>query len=651
MAFLSASNISLSYADNIILNNVTLTISTGDRIALTGQNGSGKTTLLKIAAGITAPDNGSVAIANDHRVSYLPQSGIFHEGRSLYEEAEKAFDHMHMLEARMHQTGDILKQQSEKGHDTTDSMHEHAAIQEKLLGTGFYERHIRIDQVLTGLGFSRNDFKKNTGAFSGGWQMRIALAKLLLESPDFMLLDEPTNYLDLETIQWLERFFRNYSGGVLIVSHDRHFLDRTVTRIAELFNKKITVYHGSYSAYEKKRAGELESLVQRYYKQQEDIERLENFIARFRKNASKASQVQSRVKELEKIERIELPPSVKRIHFDFPPPPHSGKTVLDVQGISKAWGSHNVFNNVDFKIERGEKVVILGKNGAGKTSLLRIISGSDDDYKGTFSYGKDVSAGYFSQHYIDSLNDSNTIMEEITETAPTSLVPRIRGLLGAFLFSGDDIFKHIGVLSGGEKNRISLLKLLLHPVNLLILDEPTNHLDIHSKDVLLDRLRSFDGTIVFVSHDRYFIRGLATKVIEIKGGKSRYFHGDYDYYRYRISGEDEPAPEKQNSEDSRKTPSKVQLDRKEQKARQARIRKLQRTEEQLLEKVEKMDERKKLIQSQMSSPEVYINGQKVKTLAEELELLSKEEEEKTEEWHAISEELEGLLEKESIIKE
>ena len=618
MAFLHLAAVSTAFGDRDILKNINLNISDSSRIALSGANGSGKSTLLKTAAGIMKPDSGSVSQQRGSRISYLPQSGITYKGDTLFSEAEKAFSIFDSDIKRISELEKELSLMTDDSAETQNKVEEHHHLQEKLIVSGYYERDREIFKILNGLGFSEKDMTRLTDEFSGGWQMRIALARVLLEKPDILFLDEPTNYLDIEARYWLEDFISSYPGGVVIVSHDRFFLDSTVNEIIELFNGSLKKYKGNYSEYEKRRAQELEELVKRYRQQEEDIAKTEYFIRKFRYNASKASLVQSRIKYLESIDRIEIPESLKKIHFTFPDPPHSGKEVLMIDGLSKSYGDLKVLDKVNLNIRKGEKVVFAGKNGAGKTTLLKIVSGHDNDFSGDVRAGTDVRKGYFSQDFESTLTDENNVLEEIESSSPVNMIPQLRNLLGAFLFRGDDIFKKVSVLSGGEKNRVALLKLLLKPVNLLILDEPTNHLDINSKDILLEALQHYSGTLLFVSHDRYFIENLATRVVEISGGSITDYPGDYEYYLWRK--QEAEAPVIQNTaddslsmnNDAEEAVSAVKLDRQQEKAVKRERKKLERKAEELLHELEKLENEASEIEHDMSLPENYSDGVKIK---------------------------------------
>ena len=638
MAFLHLAAVSTAFGDRDILKNVNLNISDSSRIALSGANGSGKSTLLKTAAGIMKPDSGSVSQQRGSRISYLPQSGITYKGDTLFSEAEKAFSIFDSDIKRISELEKELSLMTDDSAETQNKVEEHHHLQEKLIVSGYYERDREIFKILNGLGFSENDMTRLTDEFSGGWQMRIALARVLLEKPDILFLDEPTNYLDIEARYWLEDFISSYPGGVVIVSHDRFFLDSTVNEIIELFNGSLKKYKGNYSEYEKRRAQELEELVKRYRQQEEDIAKTEYFIRKFRYNASKASLVQSRIKYLESVERIEIPESLKKIHFTFPDPPHSGKEVLMIDGLSKSYGDLKVLDKVNLNIRKGEKVIFAGKNGAGKTTLLKIVSGHDNDFSGEVRAGTDVRKGYFSQDFESTLTDENNVLEEIESSSPTNMIPQLRNLLGAFLFRGDDIFKKVSVLSGGEKNRVALLKLLLKPVNLLILDEPTNHLDINSKDILLEALQHYSGTLLFVSHDRYFIENLATRVVEISGGSITDYPGDYEYYLWRK--QEAEAPVIQNTaddslsmnNDAEEAVSAVKLDRQQEKAVKRERKKLERKAEELLHELEKLENEASEIEHDMSLPENYSDGVKIKKMKDRLDKNKEKQHEISLEW-------------------
>jgi ATP-binding cassette subfamily F protein 3 len=647
MAFVQLSGISLAFGEREILKDVTLNLAAGSRCALTGANGSGKTTLMRILAGEVRADSGNVIKQKDTKVSYLPQSGIVHRGSTLLDEAERAFDPIISYIRESEGIGKKLENATEDDPETVkllETLHHH---QETVENSGYYSRAERIDRVLAGLGFVPADHGRMTEEFSGGWQMRIALAKVLLETPDILLLDEPTNYLDIEARTWLETHLSDFRGGVLVVSHDRYFLDVTVKEVAEIFAGRLTRYPGNYTAYEKRREQELISLSAAYRDQQEEIARQEEFIRRFRYNASKAAMVQSRIKQLQKTVLIEIPESMKRIHFTFPDPPHSGRTILHARDLSKSYGAARVFQNLDFDLERGEKLVVAGRNGAGKSTLLRILAGEDKNHTGKIEYGAGAVVNYFAQEQNETLDASHSVIEEIEGICPTALFPKIRTMLGAFLFRGDDIYKSVAVLSGGERNRLALLKMLLFPANLLVLDEPTNHLDINSKDVLLDALKVFEGTVVFVSHDRYFIEGLATKVLELRAGlPPRFFPGDYQYYLFRTekeAGEGGAAPVPSGmaviSPAAASDPSE---ERGKAKRNQSILRKLERREGELLGRIEVLETKHRDLLHRLALPEVYSDGAQVKAVKKAIEENEGEQKKLHDEWEALSAEMADL---------
>ena len=648
MKTIQVSDVQLAFGDRTVLKDVQITLTTKSRAALTGGNGSGKSTLMKIISGDMQADSGDIAVQKGTRAAYLPQSGKKFSGTTLYDEAETAFNELHELVEEKTRVESQLGSVTKEDKTTLNLLERQHDIEEHLLNADYYNREKEIEQVLLGLGFYRSDFGKDCEKFSGGWQMRIALAKILLEHPDILLLDEPTNYLDLEARNWLEEFLLAYKGGFLIVSHDRYFLDTTVEETYELFTARLSRYPGNYSTYLKRREQEILELQQQYERQQEEISRVNAFIQRFRYNASKANQVQSRIKYLEKLEPIELPQHMQKIHFSFPPAPHSGKKVLELNGVSKAYGDTTVIEDLSLEVQRNEKLVVTGVNGAGKSTLLRIIAGKDSSYNGEVRYGAGVEAGYFSQEQQELENNPTSIIDLFEAEAPTELVPKLRNLLGAFLFQGDDIYKSLEVLSGGERSRIALLRLLLQPHNLLILDEPTNHLDIHSKDVLLDALTEFNGTLIFVSHDRYFIEHLATRVLELSTEGARNFPGDYQYYLYRLAkeAEQQPQPVENETPQAPTAPSAVSpsqpVDYTQLKQQKKRLRKLQSEEVNLLKSLENLEEEHVRIQAEMAKPEVYSDGAKVKQLQAELKQNEASQTQISAQWESVVSEKEEL---------
>lgn len=624
MAFVQFSKVSLAFGDRDILKNVSVNLQSGTKSALTGANGAGKSTLIKIMAGLIEPDSGERIAQKDSRIAYLPQSGLVHSGCSLKEEADKAFQWGYDIQKKADEIGELLKSNPSNSEKLAV---EHSELIARLEESGWYRREMLSESVLLGLGFSRSDFEKRTEEFSGGWQMRIALAKALMCGPDILLLDEPTNYLDIEARNWLEKFLSDFKGGFLLVSHDRYFLDHTVNIVYELFGGDLKRYPGNFTHYEEVRKVELESLIAEYEKQQQEIHHLEEFINRFGYKATKAAQAQERQKMLDKIleNKIEIPENLKKIHFAFPEAPHSGQLVLTLENVCKNYdGGPNVINSLNLVVEKNERLVVAGRNGAGKSTLLRILAGVDSNYSGTVKYGAGVSVGYFSQDSAEKICGNQTILEYLEEHCPLELIPKMRDMLGAFLFRGDDVFKSINVLSGGEKSRIALLELLLRPVNLLILDEPTNHLDMHSKDVLLDALKDFGGTVIFVSHDRGFIEDLSTKVLELHPGLSREFPGDYKYYMQRLEDEANGlaggSSSQVQSETARIQPkSETKLSWEEQKKQDAEKRKLVKEVERLEKEILDAEEKKESLEAEMGRPEVYSNGEKAKSVQKKID--------------------------------
>jgi len=651
MAFVQFSQVSLAFGDRDILKNVTINLQTGSKVALTGSNGAGKSTLIKVLAGLVKPDSGSRAVQKDSRIAYLPQSGLTHHGCTLKQEADKAFEFGYEIQRQIDEIGDQLA----KGEGNTDALVlRQSELIQSLEDSEWHRRDAAAEAVLLGLGFTREDFNRNTEEFSGGWQMRIALAKALMQNPDILLLDEPTNYLDIEARSWLEQFLQNYRGGFLLVSHDRYFLDVTINEVYELFNGDLKRYPGNFTHYEKVREVELKTLIAEYEQQQQEINKLEDFITRFGYKATKAAQAQEYQKRLDKMVRIEIPESLKKIHFGFPPAPHSGRLVLRLNNICKSYDSKkNVLDNLELTLENGDRLVVAGRNGAGKSTLLRIIADQDKDFSGEIIPGAGVQIGYFSQDNAETIKGKETILEYLEARAPLELIPKLRDMLGAFLFRGDDVYKALDVLSGGEKSRIALLQLLLSPVNLLILDEPTNHLDIHSKDVLLKALQDFGGTVVFVSHDRGFIEQLATRVLELKPGEFKPFPGDYKYYMeqlekaengdFSVSGTkgDRPLVNKSNGDrpsDSEPV-SDTKLSWEEQKKKDAERRKIEREIEKLEKEIEELESRKAELDAKMGDPAVYSNGEKAKAVQREIDEVAAKIDEVTLKWEEASEKL------------
>lgn len=532
---ISIEGLSVAFGGNTLFDDITYVINKKDRIALVGKNGAGKSTMLKIIAGLQTPTSGSVNMPKDLTVGYLPQQMNLSDTCTVMEEAEQAFSHIFELQSRIEHMNIELSERTDYESEYYQELIErvsNANEQLALIGASNYQAE--IEKTLIGLGFTREDFGRDTSEFSGGWRMRIELAKLLLQRPDVLLLDEPTNHLDIESIQWLESFLSTRANAVVLVSHDRAFIDNVTTRTIEISLGRIYDYQVNYSRYVVLRQERLEQQMRAYENQQKQIQDTEAFIERFRYKATKSVQVQSRIKQLAKLERVEVDEvDTSRLNLKFPPAPRSGDYPIIAEGVGKNYGSHVVFSNATFTIKRGEKVAFVGKNGEGKSTLVKCIMG-EIPYTGTLKIGHNVKIGYFAQNQASLLDESITVFDTIDRVAVGDIRTKIRDILGAFMFGGEASDKKVKVLSGGEKTRLAMIRLLLEPVNLLILDEPTNHLDMRTKDVLKQAIRDFNGTVILVSHDREFLDGLVSKVYEFGGGQVReHLGGIYDFLESR----------------------------------------------------------------------------------------------------------------------
>src|SRR3954462_11283997 len=518
-------------------------ITPRERVGLVGGNGTGKSTLMKMLAGLDSLDYGTLSRAKGVSAGYLPQDGLTLSGRTVFAECMTVFDDLRQMEAELESLTRQMSELDHAGSEYAQVANRFHSVENEFRTRDGYAVEAQVGAVLQGLGFSKEDWTRRTEEFSGGWQMRISLAKLLLAKPNLLLLDEPTNHLDLETRNWLEQYLADYPHAYVLISHDRYFLDVTVKKIAEIWNKRVHFYHGNYDKFLAQKDERRTQLESAYKNQREKVEQLEAFINRFRAQATKAKQVQSRIKELEKIERIEIPPEEKTIHFTFPQPKPSGRIVAQFKNVSKSFGPKLIFSGADFTIERGDRIALVGVNGAGKSTLIKLLAGTEPLSSGEYTLGHNVEADYFAQDQYKELDIDARILDDLSTAAPRTTQTELRNLLGCFLFSEDDVFKRIGVLSGGERNRYALARMLLHPSNFLLLDEPTNHLDMRAKDVLLEAMADFTGTVVFVSHDRYFIDKLATRVFEVGGGEVHVFPGNYEDYLYRKEHAPAPIPE------------------------------------------------------------------------------------------------------------
>ena len=541
MLQLQLSGVRKGFGTRVLLENATWQIRSGHRIGLCGPNGAGKTTLLRMMAGLEPPDAGDVTRPSGLTMGYLPQDGLTHSGRTLFEEASSAFEELLLLQQEMRDLETRLGDPSVPETTHQQMLDRYSEIQEAFRDREGYDIEGRVSAILRGLGFTPEQFSHQTETFSGGWQMRIALAKLLLQRPKLLLLDEPTNHLDLDARNWLEEFLISYPDAVVLVSHDRFFLDAVATAIVEIGLKSLTNYQGGYSHYLVERDARLERLREQKRRQDEEVARMQAFINRFRYQATKAAQVQSRVKMLAKITPIDIPPERMNVHFTFPSCPRSGRTVVELRDVHKSYGTLIVFARANVLVERGDRVALVGPNGAGKSTLMRMLSGVESPDTGERVEGSNVVAQYFAQDEATRLDGSLNVYETLSSGSPVNMVPAIRTILGGFLFTGDDVHKRVKVLSGGERTRLAVARMLLRPSNTLLLDEPTNHLDIDSTNVLLDALLDYGGTLIFVSHDRYFVDRLATKVIEIGSGEAVVYPGTYEDFRWSKQQRARPA--------------------------------------------------------------------------------------------------------------
>ncbi len=533
------------FGQKLLFEDANWLITPDERTGLVGGNGTGKSTLLKIIAGVESLDYGTLTRVKGMTLGYLPQDGLAMRGKTVFEECHSVFDHLYALEEESFELTKVLSEKDPKSKEYLAAAERYSDIADQLHVHDIYTLDSQVGAVLGGLGFSKEDWERKTEEFSGGWQMRIALAKLLLQKPSLLLLDEPTNHLDIESRNWLEDYLHGYENAFILISHDRYFLDVTVNKTVEIWNKRMQTYHGNYEKYVTQKEERKTQLLSAYKNQRDRIEALEAFINRFRAQATKAKQVQSRIKELEKIERIEIPDEEATIHFTIPQPPASGRTVIEVNSLTKVYprpdgGEKTILEDVSFSIDRGDRIALVGANGAGKSTLIRMLSQLEAPTSGEIKLGHNVLADYFAQDQYKVLDPAAKMLDDISGIAPKVPQTELRSLLGCFMFSGDDVFKPLGVLSGGERNRYAMAKMLVSPANMLLLDEPTNHLDLRAKDVLLDAIRNFTGTVLFVSHDRYFIDGLATRVFEVEDRRVHIYPGNYEDYLWRKQG----GPEK-----------------------------------------------------------------------------------------------------------
>jgi len=656
-------NVSLSFGGQELFRGLNWHLRNGDCVGLVGPNGAGKTTLFRLITGQVEPDNGLVQRGRGVTIGYLPQEGIAVSGRSLFAEARGGLPQLTDIHTELSEIQTALERNDLEAEEHDELLIRYGDLQHRFEELDGFRADAEVAKVLTGLGFREDQFERLTETFSGGWQMRIALTKLLLQQPDVLLLDEPTNHLDLDSLLWLEGYLKAYHGSIVLISHDREFLDHMVTRIAALHRHTLAEYVGNYSAFERQFEREVETYAKAYQEQQEEVERLRRFIDTFRYNARKASQVQSRIKTLEKMERLEAPQSVpKGVRFHFPSAPRSGRVVLELRGVGKNYGPLQVFRNLDLIIERGDRLALVGMNGAGKSTLSRILAGVEEADEGERHVGYQVVGDYYAQQQAELLDSDKTVYQEIAGIARLEVVPQLRTLLGAFLFSGDAVEKRIGVLSGGEKSRLALAKMLLQPSNFLVLDEPTNHLDIRTKDVLREALQQFGGTFVIVSHDRYFLKGLATKVLEMHDGQLVVYPGTFEEFLQWKEESKVQSPKSKvqspgfrtvNPQSTIRNPQSAmevlavieeakrgKMAYAQQKAVRAERQKRERRLAEVEQQIAACEERKTSLESLMADGAAFSDPQRARALTAEYETLKRELEGRYAAWTELAEEME-----------
>jgi ATP-binding cassette, subfamily F, member 3 len=645
---ISATGISLSFGGRDLFKDIGFRIGPHDRIGLVGSNGAGKSTLLRILIGENSPDKGEIARAKYVTVGYLPQEGMHVEGRSLYAEVETAFGDVLNAQQRLEEIHERMAVVPHETEEFTELLELYGELQHKLEDSDAFRMKAKIEKVLLGLGFTVDDMDRQTSEFSGGWQMRIALAKLLLIQPSLLLLDEPTNHLDLDSLQWLEEYLRSYEGAIILVSHDRRFLDNMTTKTYELSLAHLTEYSGNFGYYVKEKEERKQLTLAAYRNQQQQIKQTEQFIERFRYKATKARQVQSRIKQLEKIELVEIEDEEGGIRFSFPPSPPAGRVVMELKGLHKSYGSNRIFAGLDFDIDRGDRIAFVGVNGAGKSTLSKIIADVEPFEAGERKVGHNVIISYFAQHQADELNPQKDVLGTVDEVAAGEIRKSLRKLLGCFLFSGDDVFKKVGVLSGGEKSRLALAKMLLQPCNLIIMDEPTNHLDMRSKAVMQQALKDFEGSYVIVSHDRDFLDPIVNKVVEFRKGRVRTYPGnvsDYLYAKQKEAGL--AAAEEQQRVVKNDAAPLSEKDRKRIEAEQRQKRyKLTKPVQDKIEKVEKEIESKESekanMEVTMAHEDFYKDGERVKAFSARYKTIEEELKNSYFRWNELTKELERV---------
>jgi len=637
------SNISLQFTGENLFQNVNLKINSGDKICLVGSNGTGKSSLLKMLVGQIEPESGSINKQKNITIGYLPQDQIVHKGKTLIDEVFTALSDIKSLQQKEKEIiADLESSLSDE--EKEDHVNQLGEVHQRLEELESYDAEYKIEKILTGLGFAEKDFKRLTDELSGGWQMRIAMAKLLIAQNDLLLFDEPTNHLDLDSLQWLIGYIQSFKGSMIVVSHDKSFVNLTTNRTWEIFLRKINPYNGKLNDYLKYKEERDQQLINQRDNQQKKIKDTQRFIERFRYKSTKARQVQSRIKQLEKIELVEIPDDEGKVNIRFPNPPPSGAFNVELNGIHKSFGEMKLFEGIDFRVNRGDKIAFVGPNGAGKTTLSKIIAGKIDINKGERINGHNNIISYYSQDVADSLNPGFDLIETLDSVGTDKSIGQLRSLLGAFLFTGDDVFKKVGVLSGGEKSRLALAKILLSPSNFIILDEPTNHLDYSSKKVLQQALVNFSGSLILVSHDVEFLKPIANRVVDIRAGKIKIYEGDIDYYFYKRNAEAEKVStkkvEQQTETTSRKEQKRIEAEKRQQ--RYNATKELKERSSKLEKEIHKLEQQLEEINETLIKPDLYSNPNQIKELNEKRQNLKLSLDKKVKEWEEVSLRLEEI---------
>ena len=640
------SGVSLQFNGKYLFQNINYKINSGDKISLVGANGTGKSSLLKIINGNLQPESGKILKQKGISIGYLPQEMIVHQGKTLLEEAKSSLTDIIILQEKETFITNQLADESINEEERDDLIHQLGNVHLRLEELDSYSATSKVQKILIGLGFEEDEFEKLTNEFSGGWQMRIELAKILITQNDLLLMDEPTNHLDLDSLEWLTGFLKNYKGALLTVSHDKNFINRVTSKTLEIFMGKFYTFSGDYDAYLKFKDERDLQLANQFILQQKKIKETEKFIERFRYKATKSKQVQSRIKQLDKIELIELPENKENISISFPEPPSSGKMNIELKSITKSFGEKIIFSGLDFQVNRGDKIAFVGPNGAGKTTLAKIISGKINFDKGERIIGHNTIISYYAQDVADNLNPDFDIIETVDGIAEDKTIGQLRTLLGSFLFTGDDVFKKVGVLSGGEKSRVALSKILLTKANFIILDEPTNHLDISSKQVLQKALLDFSGSLILVSHDVDFLIPIVNKVVEIRKGEVKLFEGGIEYYlskKQQLQNADLELPGNKNaSTDIVSKKDQKRIDAEQRQKRYAATKHLIKKVTELENQIELLEKKEKKLEHDLTLPEIFSNPQKARETTFEFGETKKKLLEKIKDWEKISEELQEI---------